>query len=142
MGNYIDMKRSRRSHRDRTPDIRSLRLEELIREEMNLLFESEINDPTLDGVRITTVSLSPDGARARLFYTTNHMNTETSVRELEASLRRATGFFRRELCDALSLKRTPELRFSPDIAALGAGEDEGLPDVHDAFAVRVPERSD
>jgi ribosome-binding factor A len=44
--------------------------------------------------------------------------------ELEASLRRATGFFRRELCDALSLKRTPELRFLLDVAAMGGGEDE------------------
>ena len=124
MGNYTDTKRSRRSRRDQTPGIRSLRLEELIREEMNLLLEAEVTDPNLDGVRITTVSLSPDGARARLSYTMTYPNTETSSRELEGALRRATGFFRRELCDALSLKRTPELRFSVDIAALGGGEDE------------------
>jgi ribosome-binding factor A len=99
-------------------------LEELIREEMNLLLESEISDPNLDGVRITTVSLSPDGARARLFYRMKYLNTETSSHELEMSLRRATGFFRRELCDALALKRTPELRFSLDITAIGAGETE------------------
>jgi ribosome-binding factor A len=92
-------------------------LEELIREEMNLLLESEISDRNLDGVRITTVSLSPDGARARLYYVVKHANTETSSREIEMSLRRATGFFRRELCDSLSLKRTPELRFSADLAA-------------------------
>jgi len=124
MGNYTDTKRSRRSRRDRTPGIRSLRLEELIREEMNLLLESEVTDPNLDGVRITTVSLSPDGARARLSYVMKHMNTETSSRELEASLRRATGFFRRELCDALSLKRTPELRFSFDVTAIAGNEAE------------------
>jgi ribosome-binding factor A len=99
-------------------------LEELIREEMNLLLESEVSDPNLDSVRITTVSLSPDGARARLFYTMTYTNTEMSSRELEASLRRATGFFRRELCDALSLKRTPELRYSLDLAVPGGGEDE------------------
>src|SRR5262245_1281489 len=98
MGNYADTKRSRRSRRDRTPGIRSLRLGELIREEMNFLLESEISDPSLDGVRITNVSLSPDGARARLFYSMQQVNTETSSGELELSLRRATGFFRRELC--------------------------------------------
>lgn len=97
MGNYTDTKRSRRSRRDQTPGIRSLRLEELIREEMNLLLEYEVTDQNLDGVRITTVSLSPDGVRARLFYSMNHTNTEKSHRELEASLRRATGFFRREV---------------------------------------------
>jgi ribosome-binding factor A len=100
-------------------------LEELIREEMNLLLESEVTDPNLDGVRITTVSLSLDGARARLLYAMKHPNTEMSSHELEASLRRATGFFRRELCDALSLKRTPELPFLLDVAAIGVGEDEG-----------------
>lgn len=93
---------------------------------MNLLLESEVTDPNLDGVRITTVSLSPDGARARLFYVMNDTNAPASSRQLEASLRCATGFFRRELCDALSLKRTPELRFSVDVAALGGGEDEEM----------------
>jgi ribosome-binding factor A len=101
-------------------------LEELIREEMNLLLESEITDPNLHGLRITTVSLSPDGARARLFYSMQHVNIETSSRELEMSLRRATGFFRRELCDTLSLKRTPELRFSVDLAAIAVDEDEEM----------------
>jgi ribosome-binding factor A len=125
MGNYIDTKRSRRSRRDRTQGIRSLRLEELIREEMNLLLESEVTDPNLEGVRITTVSLSPDGARARLLYAMRHTNTQMSSHELEASLRRATGFFRHELCDALSLKRTPDLRFSLDLASLG-GEDKEM----------------
>ena len=125
MGNYTDTKRSRRSRHDHAPGIRSLRLEELIREEMNLLLESEVTDPNLDGVRITMVSLSPDGARARLFYVMKDTNTHTSARELEAALRRATGFFRRELCDALSLKRTPELRFSLDVAALASSAPGG-----------------
>ena len=101
-------------------------MEELIREEMNLLLESEISDPNLDGVRITTVSLSPDGARARLFYSMQHVNTERSSPELELSLRRATGFFRRELCDVLSLKRMPELRFSVDLSAMAHEEDEEI----------------
>jgi ribosome-binding factor A len=122
MANYTDSKKSRRSRHDETPGIRSLRLEELIREEMNLLLESEVIDPNLQGVRITLVSLSPDGARARLFYSTTDTSVDTGSRELEVSLRRAAGFFRRELCDALSLKRTPELRFSFDVAAIACDE--------------------
>ncbi len=123
MSNDTDTKRLRRERRDRTPGIRSLRLEELIREEMNLLLESEVSDPNLEGVRITTVSLSPDGSRARVYYSMKHASTQADSRELDAAFRRATGFFRRELCDALSLKRTPELKFSFDIAAL-AGDDD------------------
>jgi ribosome-binding factor A len=130
MGNYTDMKRSRRSRRGRarTQGVRSQRLEELIREEMNALLEFEVTDPSLDGVRITTVSLSPDAARARAFYTMGHSNTVmTSVdTDVDTSLRRATAFFRREICDALALKRTPELRFEPDLPALA---DDGTEEI-------------
>lgn len=127
MSNDAAPKRSRRSRRDRTPGIRGLRLEELIREEMNSLLESEIADPSLDGVKITAVSLSRDGARARLFYVMNASNAPTDLRALERSLRRATGFLRRELCEALGLKRTPELCFSPDFGAI-ADELERTPE--------------
>jgi ribosome-binding factor A len=127
MGSYDDTKPSRRPRRDRTPGIRSLRLEELIREEMNLLLESEVTDPNLKGVRISAVSLSLDGARARLFYSMKHANPNTTTREVEASLQRATSFFRRELCNALSLKRMPELRFAFDVAASASDEREEVP---------------
>ena len=80
---------------------------------MNFLLGSEINDPSLQGVRITTVTLSPDGASARLYFT---METSDTSTDPDRALRRATGFFRRALCDALSLKRTPELRFAVDPA--------------------------
>jgi ribosome-binding factor A len=117
MGNSRDdVKRARRSRRVEPPGVRSLRLEELIREEMNFLLDSEINDRELHGVRITAVSLSSDGGRARLYFT---FGRHDSIDETDpgTALRRATSFFRRELCDALSLKRTPELRFEPDFAA-------------------------
>jgi ribosome-binding factor A len=96
--------------------IRSLRLEELIREEMNFLFDSEVDDERLEGVRVTTVELSPDGARARLWYTI--MNGYVDTNDTDKWLERASGFFRRMLCESLSLKRTPELRFARDPAAL------------------------
>jgi ribosome-binding factor A len=47
--------------------IRSARLEELIREELNSLLEGEINDERLEGAWITAVEMSPDGARARIW---------------------------------------------------------------------------
>jgi len=80
---------------------------------MNFLLGWEINDPSLQGVRITTVTLSPDGTTARLYFS---MQPSDSLADPDRALRRATGFFRRALCDALSLKRTPELRFALDPA--------------------------
>jgi len=122
MARHGEERGSGRGRRDRPESVRGVRLEELIREELNLLLDSEVADPTLEYVRVTTVSLSPDGSRARVFFLVDRNDTETSVKDIERSLVRATGFLRRELCDALSLKRTPELRFVLDLEALGGAD--------------------
>ena len=88
---------------------RSLRLQELIREEVNLLLRSEIRDQRLDGVTITMVELAGDCAR--LWFSTDGDHDD----KLEA-LEGAAGFIRSRLADALGLKRTPELRFRKDPA--------------------------
>ena len=88
---------------------------------MNSLLESEINDRELDGVRITTVELSHDGARARLWYIVTDEQLQPTP-TTERAFRRASGFLRRELCDSLSLKRTPELQFRPDPSPRGVEE--------------------
>ena len=93
---------------------------------MNFLFDSEIADRALEGVSITSVVLSPDGGRARLLYTVTNDSLPEHPESIEAALKRASSFFRQRLCDALSLKRTPELRFAPDLAATATeGEREG-----------------
>ena len=38
---------------------RSLRIEELLREELNSLLDSEVSDPCLEGTRVTSVELDP-----------------------------------------------------------------------------------
>ena len=98
-----------------TTGFRGRRLEELFREELNSVLDFEINDPRLADIRITSVELSRDGARARVFF---HSRRELAPLETVHAFERATGFLRRRLCDALPLKRTPELRFVPDAMAL------------------------
>ena len=112
----------------RAAGFRSLRLEELFREEMNSLLEGEVNDPRLDDVRVTRVELSRDGSSARVWFAmTRRVVAATTERDgaLHASrartpddareaFERASGFFRSRLCDAVSLKRFPELRFRHD----------------------------
>ena len=46
-----------------------VRLQELIREEVNLILRNEVRDPRLDGVVITMVELAGDGSCARLWFT-------------------------------------------------------------------------
>ena len=105
----------------RVAGFRSLRLEELFREEMNSLLDGEVNDPRLDGVHVTRVELSRDGSRARVWFQLTKTADEgvPSADEARAAFEHAQGFFRSRLCDALSLKRMPELRFRHDPALAG-----------------------
>jgi ribosome-binding factor A len=95
---------------------RSLRLEELFREEMNSLLDGEVSDPRLEDTRVTRVELSRDGSRARIWFVKTSSSDSSSPDETHAALEHAAGFFRSRLCDALSLKRMPELRFRHDPA--------------------------
>jgi ribosome-binding factor A len=91
---------------------RTVRLQELIREELNFLLRGEVRDPRLAGVEITMVELSRDGSRARAWFTTD-ANDEDDVLE---ALDGAVGFLRDDLAASLGLKRTPDLRFRRDPA--------------------------
>ena len=98
--------RRQRGERGGSDGARTLRLQELIREEVNYLLRNEVRDPRLDGVEITMVELS--GERARLWFTCE------SDEDREAAFERVAGFIRTNLADNLGLKRTPELRFRRD----------------------------
>jgi len=108
-------KRTRTREREPGDGGRFLRLQELIREEVNFLLRSEIRDPQLDGVEITMVELQ--GECARLWFT-----AKTDEDRMEA-LDRAAGYMRSQLADSLGLKRTPELRFRRDPATRVFGQD-------------------
>jgi len=115
---------SARRDAERGAGIRSQRLEELFREELNFLLEIEINDPALDNARITRAELSPDGSRARAWFTFPTLPTDRDAARVRAAFERASGFLRSRLCDALPVKRIPELSFRHDPLAINGGEDE------------------
>jgi ribosome-binding factor A len=99
---------------------RTVRLQELIREELNYLLRCEVTDARLQGVAVTFVQLAGDGSCARLWFTAEGEQDRTET------LERAAGFFRGHLVDSLALKRTPELRFRRDPAtrAFAAPDEE------------------
>lgn len=103
------MGKQRRGRADGEGDgLRTLRLQELIREEVNYLLRNEVRDPRLDGVEITMVELAGDGSCARLWFTCEGDEDRAPAFE------RVAGFIRTNLADNLGLKRTPELRFRRD----------------------------
>ena len=104
--------RSRESeHEDGGDGTRTARLQELIREEVNLILRNEVRDPRLDGVVITMVELAADGSCARLWFTADDDGDK------RAACEHVAGFLRTQLAESLGLKRTPELRFRRDPAS-------------------------
>jgi ribosome-binding factor A len=119
---------SAREGSERGAGFRGQRLEELFREELNSLLEIEINDPTLEGARVTLAELSRDGSRARIWFAL--ASGQDAARALTA-FERAGGFLRSRLCDALPIKRIPELTFRYDPVATFESDDASAPDVGD-----------
>jgi len=108
--------RTSRDGEGRGAGVRQPRLEELFREELNSILDFEVTDPRLDGTRISRVELSRDGSRARVWVSFHadliaDATSAQSALVLELAFERAAGFFRRRLCEALPLKRMPDLSF-------------------------------
>lgn len=91
------------------------RLEASIREELGAILRDDVTDPSLDGVGITAVVLSPDYKNARAHFVIPKDRDRMAV---EKALTRATPFIRARLAEAIELKRTPDIRFVFE-AALG-----------------------
>ncbi len=115
------MAHSERRPRDafaRDGGFRGQRLEGLLCRELNSLLDDEISDPRLEGVRVTRVDLARDGSSARVWFTVARPTPEVSFDAVTTAFEHAAGFIRLRLSDALPLKRSPELRFKHDPAAL------------------------
>ena len=122
-------RRDRKARRGVDPGagIRALRLEQLFREELNSILDGELGDQRFEGVRVTLVELSRDGSRARIWYSMTTTHDAKRVTQTELAFEHAAPFVRARLCEALPLKRTPELTFRHDpVLVLEPGTDLSL----------------
>lgn len=92
---------------------RSLRVGEEMRHALARIFEHGLHDPALAGVAltITEVRVSPDLKHATVFVVPlggGH------TAEIMAGLKRAEGYLRRELAQAVKLRYAPALHFTLD----------------------------
>lgn len=129
MGNSSHVRSSTSKAGFRTP-----RLEHLLREELNFLFESEIGDPLLADLQVEHVHLSHNAALATVYVFHSPPPSHAKVAQevelplvvtelsppMQKALVRATAFLRSRLSDVLPLKRSPELRFKPGLPRTGA----------------------
>jgi len=92
---------------------RTERLNDLLREEISQVLHHQVRDPRLGGLlSITHVDVSPDMRYARVFVSI--LGSDEEKDKALQGLRRAEGFFRRELAHELNLRRTPLLSFHRD----------------------------
>lgn len=91
---------------------RQRQVAELLHEQISHLIQRRARDPRLGFVTVTGVEMSPDLRIAHVYVSV--LGSDDDVRQSLESLRRAAGFFRRELGASLSLRYLPELNFRPD----------------------------
>ena len=91
---------------------RRRRVAELLKRELAILVQQELDDPRVHGVTITAVEASADLSSAKVYFTTLAEGEEAS--RTAVALNRAAGFLRRALKSRVVLRGVPELRFRFD----------------------------
>ena len=84
---------------------------DLIQRELADLLRSEVRDPRVGLVTLTSVDVSPDLSHAKVFFT---LLDKERQGETTKALQRAAGFLRSQLARRMKMYTTPELRFSYD----------------------------
>jgi ribosome-binding factor A len=91
---------------------RQERVAEEIQRRISDLIRTEVKDPRVGFVTVTSVTVSPDTRMARIFVSI--MGSEDEQQETLKTLKHAAGFLRRELGRYLTTRNTPELWFELD----------------------------
>lgn len=91
---------------------RAQRVAEQIRRELADLVRLELKDPRVGLITISDVEVTPDYAHAKVFFTS--LAPESELPGIEAGLRHAAGFLRRELGRRIRIHNIPELHFVYD----------------------------
>lgn len=90
---------------------RTDRVNDQIQRILSSIIEHELRDPRIGFVTITDVEASKDYSVADVYFTVREeQDPEESLEGLEA----ASGYLRRRLGEEISIRQTPELRFSYD----------------------------
>ncbi|MDQ8037234.1 MAG: 30S ribosome-binding factor RbfA [Pedobacter sp.] len=93
---------------------RTQRLGDQIQREIASLIRTEIKDPRLGMVTVSTVKVSPDMGYADIYVTVLGSTLDEKPDESIAVLNAAAGFLRGEVGRAIKTRVTPRLRFHYD----------------------------
>ena len=108
---------------------RADRVADLLKMEIADLLLKDVRDPRIGSVTITGVKVTDDLRTAKVFFV--EMGKDTCSQDVQAGLRKATGFLRRELSRRLQLRHVPEILFVYDPSfAYGNRIDTLLMEIH------------
>ena len=88
------------------------RVAELLKRELAVLIQHELNDPRVQGVTLTATEVARDLSSAKVYFTC--LAGAQSVKPSVTALNKAAHFLRRQLIDRLTLRGVPALRFFYD----------------------------
>ncbi len=84
----------------------------MLREKIALILLHKSRDPRLQNITVTSVEISDDLRRAKVFYLTRGQEVELPF--IQKALQKASGFIKQELAQEHILRVMPELIFQVD----------------------------
>jgi len=109
--------------------IRQKRTAEQLQWLLSELFQRELNDPRLQGVTITDVTIDRELEHADIYV--NALGDEEREKEVMEALKKATGFLRREVAARMRLRKVPQLHMHWDPTLQQAMEVDAILDTLD-----------
>ena len=107
--------------------MKSFRLERLqneIKKILNSALSTKLNDPRLDWVIITEVTISKDLNYLKVFFC--HYNNPLTHAQIKEILQKASGFFKKQIAGAKLMRTIPEISFFYDETEERAAKVEAL----------------
>jgi len=86
--------------------------EQILKEISGMLAKSEIKDPRLESVVLTSFHISDDMGYLKLYFT--KMNEDADIDEIKKGLKSANSYIRKKISQKLSMKKTPKIEFEFD----------------------------
>jgi len=102
---------------------RTDRIADQIKMEIANILVKKVSDPRIGRVTVMSVDVTSDLQHARVFVT---VPQDQEKKEALSGLRKAAGFFRKELALRLPLRRTPDLTFLNDTSTVQVNHVLGL----------------
>ena len=94
--------------------LRHDRVKQAIKREVSSIISSELRDPRMGFVTITSVDMSPDMRYAKVFYSV--MGNTQQHKQTKGALDSALGLIRKLVAERVQLRFAPELSFHEDLS--------------------------